>query len=78
MNKENEILLKINSIESTMENIYKEIIEIRREMEYKHLEQFQVMSRLENIADFIQDRYDVVVEEKEKFNKEKMEKKNLM
>ena len=33
-----------------------------------------VMVRLENIADFLKDRYDVVIEEKEKFNNEKMEK----
>ena len=46
--------------------------------EEKSLEQFHVMTRLENIADFIKDRYDVVVEEKEEFNNEKMENDFLM
>lgn len=78
MKNEEEILLRINVIEDMLEKIYKEVLDIRRETEEKSLEQFHVMTRLENIADFIKDRYDVVVEEKEKFNVEKMENGNLM
>lgn len=78
MKKEDEILLKINSLETMIEKIYREILEIKRENDDKSLEQFHIMTRLENIADFIKDRYDIVVEEKEKFEVQKMENDNLM
>lgn len=78
MKNEEEILLRMNTIENMLEEIYKEVLDIRRESEEKSLEQFHVMTRLENIADFIKDRYDVVVEEKAKFNEEKMENENIM
>ena len=78
MDKIDKVLIRLNSIEDTIEQIYKEIIGIRQSMDERELEQFQVMTRLENIADFIKDRYDIVVEEKEKFNAEKMENENIM
>ncbi len=73
MKNEYDILSRLISIETTTEEIYKEIIKIRRELDEKKLEQMLVITRLENIADFLKDRYDVVIEEKEKFNNEKME-----
>ena len=74
MKKEYDILSKLDSIEATTEEIYKEIIKIKKDFDDKKFEQLSVMFRLENIADFLKDRYDVVIEEKEKFNNEKMEK----
>lgn len=78
MKKEDEILLRINSLESMLEKIYREVLGIKRDNDDKSLEQFHIMTRLENIADFIKDRYDVVVEEKENFEVQKMENDNLM
>ena len=74
MKKEYDILSRLVSIEATTEEIYKEIIKIKKDFDDKKFEQMSVMVRLENIADFLKDRYDVVIEEKEKFNNEKMEK----
>ena len=73
MKKEFDILSRLISIETTTEEIYKEIIKIRKELDEKKLDQMLVVTRLENIADFLKDRYDIVIEEKEKFNNEKME-----
>ena len=78
MESSDEILLRMKLIESKLEKIHMEIIDIKRQNDEKSLEQFHVMTRLENIADFIKDRYDVVVEEKEEFNTEKMENDFLM
>ena len=78
MESNDEILLRMKLIESKLEIIHMEIMDIKRQNEEKSLEQFHVMTRLENIADFIKDRYDVVVEEKEEFNNEKMENDFLM
>ena len=66
--KEFDILSRLISIETTTEEIYKEIIKIRKELDEKKLDQMLVVTRLENIADFLKDRYDIVIEEKEKFN----------
>lgn len=71
-----EILSRISNIEATIEEIYKEIIKIQKENEDRILEQIQIMTRIENIADFIKTRYDIVVEEKEKFVAEIMENNN--
>lgn len=73
-----EILSRISNIEATIEEIYKEIIKIEKENEDRILEQIQIMTRIENIADFIKTRYDIVVEEKEKFVSEMLENHNKM
>lgn len=78
MNKNDEILNKLSSIEATVEEIYKELIRLRRENDDRSLEQIQVMTRIENIADFIKTRYNVVVEEKEKFVAEIMENNDIL
>ena len=78
MESSDEILLRMKLIESKLEKIHMEIIDIKRQNDEKSLEQFHVMTRWENIADFSKDRYDVVVEEKEEFNTEKMENDFLM
>lgn len=74
MKNEYDIVSRLVSIETTTEEIYKEIIRIKKDFDDKKLEQIAIMTRLENIADFLKDRYDVITEEKEKFNTEKMEK----
>lgn len=74
MKNEYDIVSRLVSIEATTEEIYKELIKIKKDLDDKKLEQMIIMTRLENIADFLKDRYDVVIEEKEKFNSEKMEK----
>lgn len=73
MNINEEIFLRLSNIEATNEEIYKEIIKIRKENEDKALEQVHIMTRLENLADFIKTRYDVVIEEKQKFIAETIE-----
>lgn len=73
-----EILQKLLNIETTIEEIYKEIIKIKKENEKGKLEQIHIMTRIENIADFIETRYNIVVEEKEKFIAETMENTNIM
>lgn len=73
-----EILQKLLNIETTIEEIYKEIIKIKKENEKGKLEQIHIMTRIENIADFIETRYNIVVEEKEKFITETMENTNIM
>lgn len=74
MKNEYDIVSRLVSIEATTEEIYKELIKIKKDLDDKKLEQMIIMTRLENIADFLKDRYNVVIEEKEKFNSEKMEK----
>ena len=75
MANEEQILQKISEIEKMIKNLQNDILIIKEEIESKNLEQFHIMTRIENIADFIKDRYDIVVEEKEKFNTEKLENK---
>ena len=70
-----QILQKIKKKKKMIKNLQSDILIIKEEIESKNLEQFHIMTRIENIADFIKDRYDIVVEEKEKFNIEKMENK---
>jgi len=64
---ENEILERLLKIEATTEKIYEEILRIRKENDDRILEQIHIMTRIENIADFIKTRYDVVVENNEEF-----------
>ena len=67
MKNENEILERLLKIEATTEEIYEEILRIRKENDDRILEQIHIMTRIENIADFIKTRYDVVVENNEEF-----------
>lgn len=67
MKNENEILERLLKIEATTEKIYEEILRIRKENDDRILEQIHIMTRIENIADFIKTRYDVVVENNEEF-----------
>ncbi len=78
MNKNDEILKKLLNIESTIGEIYKEILKIRKENDDRILEQIHIMTRIENIADFIKTRYDIVVEEKEKFVSQMMENNDVV
>lgn len=76
MNKNDEIIKRLSNIEAIIEDIYEEIKAIRMENEDRSLEQFHVMSRIENIADFVKSRYNVLLEENEKFMVETMENIN--
>lgn len=67
MKNEKEISERLLKIEATTEKIYEEILKIRKENDDRILEQIHIMTRIENIADFIKTRYDVVVENKEEF-----------
>lgn len=78
MTKNDEILNRILNIETTIEEIYKEVIKIRQENDNRTLEQIHIMTRIENIADFIKSRYDIVIEEKEKFITETMENNDIV
>lgn len=78
MDKNNEILIKLDNLENMINEIYKEMLNLKKENEDKSLEQIQIMLRIENIADFIKTRYNIVVEEKEKFITETMENKTTM
>lgn len=73
MNKNDEILLKLSSIENVVNEIQNQMQNLLKENADKSLEQIQIMLRIENIADFIKTRYNAVVEEKEKFITETME-----
>ncbi len=57
MKKEDEILQKILEIEININEIFKEIVKIKNKNEENKLEQFHIMTRIENIADFIESRY---------------------
>lgn len=78
MSKNDEILNKLLNIEITINEIYKEIFKIRKENDDRILEQIHIMTRIENIADFIKTRYDIVVEEKEKFISQMMENNDVL
>lgn len=78
MIKNDELLEKLLDIETTIEEIYKEILKIRKENDDRILEQIHIMTRIENIADFIKTRYNTVVEEKEKFVAEMLENNDIV
>ncbi len=61
MQNDKEILLKLSDMELTINELYKEIIKIRKTCEDKNLEGIQIMTRLENIKDFIETKYNTSI-----------------
>lgn len=59
MKYEDEIMIKLLNIETTIEEIFKEITKIRQENDNRILEQTHIIIRLENMADFIKDKYNI-------------------
>lgn len=59
MKYEDEIMIKLLNIETTIEEIFKEITKIRKENDNRILEQTHIIIRLENMADFIKDKYNI-------------------
>ena len=53
MNKDNEILSRLVSIESTNEEIYKEIIRLQKDLKMKRFEELQTKMLVEDIYDYI-------------------------
>ncbi len=53
MNKDNEILSRLMSIESTNEEIYKEIIRLQKDLKMKRFEELQTKMLVEDIYDYI-------------------------
>lgn len=53
MSKDDEILVRLMSIETTNEEIYKELIKLQREMKNKRFEEIQLKSLLEDVYDYI-------------------------
>lgn len=78
MTQNDKILERLLNIETTIGEIYKEVLKIRKENDDRILEQIHIMTRIENIADFIKTRYDIVVEEKEKFVAEMLENSDIV
>lgn len=53
MNKDNEILSRLMSIEATNEEIYKEIIRLQKELKTRRFEELQTKALVEDIYDYI-------------------------
>lgn len=53
MNKDNEILSRLMSIEATNEEIYKEIIILQKELKTRRFEELQTKALVEDIYDYI-------------------------
>ncbi len=53
MNKEDEIVEKIYNIETITNEIYKEVINLKKQYKNKNFEMLKVMSKIEDIEDFI-------------------------
>lgn len=53
MNKDNEILSRLMSIEATNEEIYKEIIRLQKELKTRRFEELQTEALVEDIYDYI-------------------------
>lgn len=68
---ENEkILEKITFIEEILKEMNQNVRTLLKENEDKKNEQLLVITRLENLADFIKNKHNVVIEEKEEYNSE--------
>ena len=70
------IFERISNIEDILEEMNKNIQILLNEKENDKNEQILLMTRFENLADFIRYRYNVVIEQKEKYisTDEKVEK----
>ena len=53
MDKNDEILSRLVSIEATNEEIYKELIRLQKDSKIKRFEEFQLKTLIEDIYDYI-------------------------
>lgn len=53
MDKNDEILSRLVSIEATNEEIYKELIRLQKDLKIKRFEEFQLKTLIEDIYDYI-------------------------
>lgn len=53
MSKDDEILARLMSIETTNEEIYKELIRLQQNLKSKRFEEMQVKSLIEDVYDYI-------------------------
>ncbi len=56
-----EIIEKLNNLENIIEELYKEIIKIRKNIDDRKHEEIHIMTRIENINDFIETRYNTSI-----------------
>ena len=61
------IFEKVSNIEDYLEEINQNIGSLLEENEDNKLEHLMLMTRFENLADFIKDKYNVVLEENEEY-----------
>ena len=70
------IFERISNIEDNLEQINNNIHILLKDNDDKKTEQLLLMTRFENLADFIREQYNVVIEEKEEYIKEELENNN--
>lgn len=65
MSKDDEILTRLMSIESTNDEIYKELIRLQNDLKVRRVEEFQTKTLVEDIYDYIKiNSYEKKVSEK--------------
>lgn len=70
------IFERISNIEDNLDQINNNIHILLKDNDDKKTEQLLLMTRFENLADFIREQYNVVIEEKEEYIKEELENNN--
>lgn len=70
------IFERISNIEDNLEQINNNIHILLKDNDDKKTEQLLLMTRFENLTDFIKEQYNVVIEEKEEYIKEELENNN--
>ncbi len=61
MQSENEMLNRISNIENIIDEMYTEIMKIRKICEDRNLEGIHIMTRIENISDFVKNKYNTSI-----------------
>lgn len=62
-----EIIKKLEKIEKSIEELNKNINDINQEYKDNQNSQILLLTKIENIADFIRNQYNIVIEDEEKF-----------
>ncbi len=70
------IFERISNIEDNLDQINNNIHILLKDNDDKKTEQLLLMTRFENLTDFIREQYNVVIEEKEEYIKEELENNN--
>ena len=61
MQSENEMLNRISNIENIIDEMYTEIMKIRKICEDRNLEGIHIKTRIENISDFVKNKYNTSI-----------------